>query len=198
MARSALLTLVLSVAAVVAYLGYRALIFEPVSAETASPAELVDTLPNFSLDDLAGGQRSIRSWPGEALVINFWATWCAPCLREIPLLKDFQQSHASQPVQVVGIAVDRLEPVQNFAAEMEFNYPVLVGESDAMNAAATFGVDFFALPFTVFTDTQGSLLGVHTGELHSEDLENLSGVLADLQAGTTDLTAARARVAGRR
>ena len=201
MARTALLTLVLSSAAIIAYLGYRTLLRDSVTATTdeiVTTTEPVGSLPEFTLEDLEGGQRSISSWPGNALVINFWATWCAPCLREIPLLKEFQEGHAEQSVQVIGIAVDRLEPVKNFAADMRFNYPILVGQADAMNAAATFGVDFFALPFTVFTDTQVAILGVHTGEVLPEDLENLSRVLADLAAGATDLVAARARLAGRR
>ena len=92
---------------------------------------------------------------------------------------------------MVGIAIDQLEPVQNFAEEMAFNYPILVGEADAINAAATFGVDFFALPFTVFTDTEGRLIGVHTGEIHTEDLDHLGDVLADLRTGATDVATAR-------
>jgi hypothetical protein len=64
-----------------------------------------------------------------------------------------------------------------------------------MDAASAFGVEFFALPFTVFTDTGGNILGVHTGEVHPEDLENLSQILADLANRTTDLATARARLA---
>lgn len=199
MPRTALLTLALSAAAVAAYLGYRTLLpapAPPAAEETAPTAGPVEMLPDFTLADLAGGTRSIRSWPGDALVVNFWATWCAPCLREIPLLKAFQDEHEDQPVRVIGIAVDRMEPVETFARDMQFNYPILVGESDGMDAAAAFGVDFFALPFTVFTDTESRVLGVHTGELHEEHLENLSATLADLRTGAIDLAAARARLAG--
>ena len=114
------------------------------AAQRAAPGQPAEGLPEFELQGLEGGLRSIRSWPDRALVINFWATWCAPCLREIPLLKAFQAAHAEAPVQVVGIAIDQLEPVQNFAEEIAFNYPILVGEADAINAAAAFGVDFFA------------------------------------------------------
>ena len=80
---------------------------------------------------------------------------------------------------------------------MLFRSPVLVGEVDAMDAAAAFGVDFFALPFSVFTDTQGHILGVHTGELRAEDLDDLQSVLEDLDTGRTDVSGARARLAGR-
>ena len=200
MTRTGLVTLVLSATAVLAYLVYRAVVLVPVpsSPTIVAASDPVEVLPEFSLDDLAGEPRSIQSWPEKALVINFWATWCAPCLREIPLLKEFQDEQATAAVQVVGIAVDRLDPVQKFVTDMDFNYPVLVGQSDAMNAAAAFGVDFFALPFSVFTDTQSNILGVHIGELHPEDLENLASVLADLRTGETGLDAARARLAGRR
>ena len=79
---------------------------------------------------------------------------------------------------------------------MDFNYPLLIGEADAMKAAASFGIDFFALPFTVFTDHDRNVLGVSTGEIHPEDLENLAAVLAELRAGAIGLEEARARVAG--
>ena len=127
-------------------------------------------------------------------MINFWATWCAPCLREIPLLKEFQETRSTAPIQVVGIAVDHIEAVREFAAEMNFNYPVLVGQLGAMDAAARFGVDFFVLPFTVFTDTRERILGVHSGELHAEHLDELGDVLAALEAGEIDLDSARERL----
>ena len=164
------------------------------SEQRPAPAE---TLPDFSLANLAGEQQSIRSWPGDALVINFWATWCAPCLREIPLLKSFQDQQREHGVTVVGIAVDRLDPVANFAEDMAFNYPILVGQAEGMEAAASFGVDFFALPFTVFVDHDRNVLGVHTGELHDEDLQNVAAVFASLASGELDLQTARDRVAGR-
>ena len=198
--RAVLATLVLSAAAVVTYLGYRALTLVPVPPVEPEPAVVLtpaETLPEFTLTNLAGEAQSITSWPGRALIINFWATWCPPCLREIPLLKEFQETNADKPLQVVGIAVDRFDPVLDFAEEMGFNYPVLIGQSEAMDAAAAFGVEFFGLPFSVFTDPEGRILGVHTGELHAEDLGNLLSVLSDLESGGADLDTARARLSGR-
>ena len=112
------------------------------------------------------------------------------------MLKEFQTAHADA-MQVVGIAVDRREPVVGFADKMQFNYPILMGESDAWEAAAKFGVDFYALPFTVFTAADGSVLGVHTGELEPEQLENVTATLDDLTAGKITVTEARERLAGR-
>jgi thiol-disulfide isomerase/thioredoxin len=151
--------------------------------------------PETPLVAADGKESTLAAFRGRIAVVNFWATWCGPCLREIPMLKTFQTDHPD--VQVVGIAVDRLDPVLSFAADMEFNYPILVGQSDAMDAAASFGVDFFALPFTVFAAADGRLLGVHTGEVHQEHLDNLLAVLDDLDGARIDMPAARARIAGR-
>jgi thiol-disulfide isomerase/thioredoxin len=196
----AALTALLSAATVLGYLGYRFVAEAPhapshdAAADAARPA-LADSLPPFALADLAGEPTPIASWPGKPMLVNFWATWCAPCLREIPLLKQFQADHPG--IQIVGIAVDRRDPVLSFAAEMDFNYPVLIGQNDAMEAAAALGVEVFALPITVFTDAAGAILGIHTGEIHAEQLDNLVAVLADLDEGRIGREAARARIAGR-
>jgi thiol-disulfide isomerase/thioredoxin len=199
--RPVLVTVVLSAAAVLGYLSYRAIAPEQTPQEAPGPdaaadqsrPELADRLPEFALGNLAGEPQSITSWPGKPLLINFWATWCAPCLREIPLLKELQTSN--EELQIVGIAVDRRDPVVTFADTMQFNYPILIGQSDAWEAAAAFGVNVYALPFTIFTAGDGSVLGVHTGELHREHLERLTMTLEDLRAGTLDVAAARARLA---
>ena len=196
--RPTVLTGLLSAAAVLGYVSYRLATQGPApeaepAASTQPSQQLADRLPDFSLDNLDGVPTPIASWPDKPMLINFWATWCAPCLREIPLLKDFQG--ANDAVQVVGIAVDRRDPVLSFAEEMDFNYPVLVGQSEAMDAAAAFGVSVFALPFTVFTDPSGAILGVHTGEIHSEHLDELLAILKDLDAGRIDRDLARTRIA---
>jgi thiol-disulfide isomerase/thioredoxin len=196
--RPVLLTAALSAAAVAGYLTYR---FATTGDSGAPPAEhsehaapaLPATLPDFSLANLAGEQQSIKSWPGKPLLINFWATWCAPCLREIPMLKDLQT--ARPDLQVVGIAIDKPEPVVEFAGNMEFNYPILIGQNEGWAAAAAMGVNIYALPFTIFTGGDGTILGVHTGELHAEHLERFRSVVDDLAAGRIGLEAARSRMA---
>lgn len=204
--RPVLLTAALSAAAVLGYLAYRA--FAPPGGHGSTPADVavadtpagaerqaVATLPDFSLGNLAGEPQSIQSWPGKPLLINFWATWCAPCLREIPMLKELQTSRPD--LQVVGIAIDKREPVVEFAGNMQFNYPILIGQSEAWAAAAALGVNIYALPFTIFTAGDGSILGVHTGELHAEHLEAFRAVVDDLASGRIDVEAARGRIADR-
>ena len=203
--RPALVTLGLSVAAVLGYVTYRLLVPaaepQPVASSTeqeqeqAPARQLADKLPDFTLANLAGEPQSIKSLGGKPMLINFWATWCGPCLREIPMLKQLQ---AARPdIQIVGIAIDKREPVQKFAGEQAFNYPILVGQSEAWEAAAALGVDVFALPFTVFAGADGALLGVHTGELHAEHLDEFRAVIDDLAAAKISIPEARSRIAGR-
>lgn len=109
------------------------------------------------------------------------------------MLKDLQTERPD--LQVVGIAIDKPDLVGKFAADIQFNYPVLIGENEAWAAAAAMGVNIYALPFTVFTGADGSILGVHTGELHAEHLEAFRTVAADLGAGRIDLDEARGRLA---
>jgi thiol-disulfide isomerase/thioredoxin len=198
-----LVTAVLSIAAVGAYFVVRGFgggsVGGPGAGDSAPNSavaipELAETLPQFVLDDLAGEPTASSSWPGKPLVVNFWATWCAPCLREIPMLKAFQADHPD--VQVVGIAIDRETAVRRFAEDMQFNYPVLVGPT-AMDAAAAFGVGYVALPLTMFVGADEAVLGAHLGELHEEHLENFTATLAGIAGGEFDLAQARARMQAR-
>jgi thiol-disulfide isomerase/thioredoxin len=192
-----LMTLVLSLAAVAGYVTYRfvmpADIGSPQETATARAPGLADTLPDFTLMNLDGQMQSMHDWHGEPLIINFWATWCAPCLREIPLLKSVQEENPW--LRVVGIALDRRPDVLEFAEDMQFNYPVLQGEADAFEAASSFGAEFIAMPFTIFADDHGHLLGVYTGELHAEELQNVVAVLADRASGRIGVEQARQRIA---
>jgi len=95
--------------------------------------------PIFALSDSDGVERSISEWDGSALVVNFWATWCAPCRREIPLLNALQSEYADAGIQVIGVAVDFREDVVAFLQEIAVNYPVLIGEQEAIDAAEAFG-----------------------------------------------------------
>jgi thiol-disulfide isomerase/thioredoxin len=202
----ALLTVILSAAAGLGYFGFRVLTAgdsaapeaptpAPAALEAPPQRSLVASLPDFSLQNLSGDDVPISTWAGKPMLLNFWATWCGPCRKEIPMLKDFQSQHPAW--QVVGIAIDREPAVQSYAKDMQFNYPILVGETAAMNAAATLGVDVIALPFSIFVGANGQVLGMHTGELHPEHLDNLDAVLTDLGTGTIDADAARARLAGK-
>jgi thiol-disulfide isomerase/thioredoxin len=166
-------------------------------------AEAVDTthpivpakLPQFALKDLGGKIISVSSWEGKSLMINFWATWCAPCRREIPLLKALAGDWADRDVRVVGIAVDYPDKVRQFANEFKIAYPVLVGEQDAMDVAADFGMASPGFPFTVFTDKRGQVVALFLGELHRPQAEFILLEVQKLNQDRIQLPEARETIA---
>ena len=148
----------------------------------------------FELTDMDGTVRQSSEWNGKPKLVNFWATWCAPCRREIPLLKDAQNTYTDIDLQVIGIAVDFQEDVVAYAEEAEFNYPILVGQEDAMAVAETSGIDFIGLPFTMVVSASGELIKNHVGEIHQEHIDEIVAVFGDMQNGGLDLAGARERL----
>ena len=138
--------------------------------QSADPESQITMRPVFSLNDIDGNKRSITEWDGKALVVNFWATWCAPCRQEIPVLMSMQEELAAQNIQFIGIAIDDPESVSEYAAKEPFNYPILVGEQEGIDAAEAFGADVVALPMTIFTDYAGRIIDVHAGEISRDEI----------------------------
>lgn len=166
---------------------------DPAAAEEAAGDDaLPETLPDFTLANLEGQPQSIRSWTGKSMIINFWATWCAPCRREIPLLKKVQAEHGAEGFQVVGVAVDFRDDVLKYAKEIGIDYPLLIGEEDGLDAVTKFGRGSLGFPFTVFTDNQQRLVLFHLGEIHPEQAEVMLATVRKVNAGELTPAAARA------
>jgi thiol-disulfide isomerase/thioredoxin len=159
-----------------------------------APLELAERLPQISLADRDGVARGLDHWHGRSLIVNFWATWCAPCRREIPLLSALQRNHAAEGFQVIGVAVDYRDKVLAYADEMKIDYPLLIGEQEALDAAAAFGVDVVGLPFTVFSDAQGRIIAAHMGELTAGQAGVILGAVRRVNEGAATPLQARTAI----
>lgn len=132
----------------------------------------VDVLPSFSYPDIDGRQRTSEEFADKVVVLNFWATWCPPCRKETPEFVALQKEFASK-VQFIGIAIDDEEPVREFADSYAVNYPLLLGDVEAVALSKQLGNRYEGLPFTVVTSPGGDVVLRHTGELDRARLEPL-------------------------
>jgi thiol-disulfide isomerase/thioredoxin len=163
--------------------------------DTAASPVIPLTLPAFSLANLEGKSTPIATWHDRSLILNFWATWCAPCRHEIPLLQALMREWSGKGVEVVGIAVDHADNVTAFAHQLKIDYPLLVGEQDALDVAGSLGFAAPVFPFTVFTDRRGEVVTLYVGELHRPQAELILGVVQDLDQDRVALAEARRSIA---
>lgn len=129
--------------------------------------------PDFTLADIAGNMRNINEWEGQVVAINFWASWCSPCLQEIPELVDLQTQFGAQGLQVVGIALQKPEELGEFVRDYGMNYPVLAGESEVIVIAESYGNSFGALPYTAIIDRTGKIVFVKAGPVTRTEVESV-------------------------
>ena len=127
--------------------------------------------------DLDGRPRRLIDWKGRALLCNFWATWCAPCREEIPLLVAAKQKSLPSRIELVGIAIDSVDKIREFSTTYKINYPVLVGDAGTVGLLRSLGNRAGALPYTLALDANGAILKRHLGALTEADLRQ---VLASL------------------
>jgi peroxiredoxin len=144
--------------------------FAPCTSATASGAEsLLDSkAPEFTRIDLKGKRVNLGRLRGKIVLLNFWATWCAPCQTEMPVFKEWQRQYGSQGLQVVGISMDDDDaPVRKLAAKLSLNYPVAMG--DARLGMLYGGV--LGLPLTYLIDRQGVVRARFQGETDPAAIE---------------------------
>jgi thiol-disulfide isomerase/thioredoxin len=131
-----------------------------------------EALRSASFADLEGRTRHLAEWRGRVLVCNFWATWCAPCREEIPLLIATSRKYAPLGVDFVGIAVDNAAKVREFAASFKINYPILLAEANGLELMRRLGNSGGGLPYTVVADREGDLVRRKLGALKQPELED--------------------------
>lgn len=159
------LILIVAIVALIGGLSTRGLLSAPTRQANNQTA-----LPEFSLSDPSGKQHSVKEWQGKVLVINFWATWCPPCLKEMPEFTALQSQYTDKGLQFIGIALDETESVKEFIAGHKINYPILMGDDQGTQLAHQLGNVVDTVPFTVIVNKQGHIVERHMGELSGDEL----------------------------
>jgi thiol-disulfide isomerase/thioredoxin len=168
----------------------------PQAQETAPRRVIPMVLPDLAFPDLAGVNHRLADWSGHPVIVNFWATWCEPCRREIPLLIRLRHERSGTGLAVVGIAVDFRAAVEAYARKAGIDYPVLIGEDAGLDAVHAFGMEL-VFPFTVFADQEGRVVAVKLGELHQNEADFILDRVQDIDSGTLSLPAARQQIEAR-
>ena len=139
--------------------------------------------PDYRLGSSDGSWVTANEFDGNVVLVNFWATWCAPCRAEMPMLADLHRELEGSGFEVVGIALDDIEQVRNFAAELGIDYPILVGSTDVMTVVTQYGNRSGVLPYSVLLDRAGIIRWVYHGELKEAELREEISRLLNERAG---------------
>ena len=144
----------------------------PATPAQAAESPAISTY-QFALPDLTGQQQLSNQWHGKLLIVNFWASWCGPCLEEMPRFITLQKEYGDRGIQFVGIGIDQVEALAKIVDRLGVNYPILQGDFDAMQVAKQFGNTYGVLPYTCVITPEGELLTEIAGAVREGEMETL-------------------------
>ena len=127
--------------------------------------------PLFKLKDIEGKVRDVKEWDGQVLMVNFWATWCPPCRKEIPAFIEVQEKYKDKGFKIIGIALDEKQAVIDFTDPMGVNYPILLAVEEGIALTKAYGNRLGVLPFTAIVDRKGNIVHRQRTELSFEQVE---------------------------
>lgn len=154
-----------------AYVGYKKQDAAPVTA--TAPAGVtgpVQALLAQTLPDAQNRPTALAQYQGKAMLVNFWATWCAPCVREMPELSALASGEAGKKLQVIGIGIDSPSNIKEFSNKYKITYPVLVAGMSGTDLSRQFGNVNGGLPFTVLIGADGQVKKTYLGALKFDEL----------------------------
>lgn len=141
--------------------------WRPQAAATGATAALWES----TLTTVDGVHTPLATWRGQPTLVNFWATWCPPCVEEMPMLDAFYRQHAGA-CHILGLAIDQAAAVRKFLQKQGVSYPILLAGAQGLNLSKILGNEGGGLPFSVFLDASGALTHSKVGKLKAEDLTN--------------------------
>lgn len=140
--------------------------FEP----TPAADNAVQQLLGLTLNDANAKPQAIKQWQGKFLVVNFWATWCKPCVEEMPELVQLQKDLASSNVQLLGLGIDTSTNIAEFTKKYQISYPVFAAGMDGTSISQAMGNKAGGLPFTALISPEGKVLKAYSGRLKMPEL----------------------------
>lgn len=146
--------------------------FRPHDVPGIPPEVAAASFWNLTLDTPEGKPLAMSSFRGKLVLVNFWATWCPPCVEELPLLDFFYQENKDKNIQVVGLAVDQPSAVRTWLVARPLNFPVVMAGLGGTDLSKSLGNQAGGLPFTVLFGASGQVLQRKIGKVTPEDLVN--------------------------
>ena len=145
----------------------------------APPKELLGTsAPGFKLPAIRGGERGLDEWRGKVVLLNFWATWCAPCREEMPMLVDLRAALVVQGFEIVGLGVDDRDAIVEFRSEFGVTFPLVYGDMAVLKLSQQYGNRIGALPYSVLIDRAGKIRLMKAGILEKSAItESIKALL---------------------
>jgi len=179
--KSVLIICIVALASAAAGIGLYKFVLQPdVNPSAANKAVKIQSTttighrrPDFSMLDVEGKKLSMSDFDGKVIIVNFWATWCPPCRREIPAFIKLYDQYENQGFTIIGIALDSQQAAMDFVDPMGINYPILVGEMEGIALSQAYGNQLSVLPYTVIIDRKGIIRHAFTRELTFEEAEKL-------------------------
>ena len=145
-----------------------------------SKADKESKMKSLSLTGLDGVAHSLSDWKGKVIVINFWATWCSPCLYEIPSFVTYQEEYQARGLQIIGVGLDEVRKLRNVQRSLEINYPVLVADPAVYGGLMErWGNSSGVVPYSVVIGQDGQVKHTHHGLLSREDFDEFVMPLLD-------------------